>query len=722
MATLVLTAVGSLVGGPIGGAIGAILGQQVDQRVLGPKRRGPRLGDLSVQTSTYGAALPKLFGTMRVAGTVIWSTDLQEDSHRSGGGKGQGSTTTYSYSASFAVALSGRPVRSIGRIWADGKLLRGAGGDWKSAVGGFRLHDGGEDQVADPLIASAEGIAATPAHRGIAYVVFDSLQLADFGNRIPSLTFEVVADAATSVGAIAGELSDGALVGGETLALDGYAASGDSVRGAIEVLGAAFSLPLRDDGARLRIASEDLATLPEAELGSRSDDTREPRLARDRRAASALPDEIAIAYYEPARDYQAGLQRARRDGIALRGDRIDLPAAIGAAAAKGLAEEALARAWRQRDRATARLPWRRLETSAGTRVQIGAERWRATSWTLDRMVLELGLDRDGPTIGSISASSGRATTERDALPGATVLHLLDLPAFDGALASTPRLWLAAAGTGEGWRRAELSLSLDSGASWTMLGRTAPAAVMGVVAAPPAPGTAALFDRVATLEVECLHAGMALPAGGDAALVAGRNLALVGDELIVFGTATQTGPSRWRISDLLRGRYGTEDAIATHAAGERFVLIERERLLAVDLPVAAIGTVAAVSGLGPGDAVAVGATATMDGVALRPPRPVGVRLSRAADGAIRIDWCRRSRVGWAWLDGADVPLGEASELYRVTLASGAMSRTVETGVPSFAYSTDEQLADGVAPGAALTLSIAQVGTYGPSPAASLSLTI
>ena len=129
MATLVLTAVGTAVGGPIGGAIGAILGQRADAEIFKPKgRQGPRLGELAVQTSSYGTAIPQLFGSMRVAGTVIWATDLKEDRTSAGGGKGRPKTTNYSYSASFAVALSGRAIGGVSRIWADGKLLRGAGG------------------------------------------------------------------------------------------------------------------------------------------------------------------------------------------------------------------------------------------------------------------------------------------------------------------------------------------------------------------------------------------------------------------------------------------------------------------------------------------------------------------------------------------------------------------------------------------------------------------
>ena len=78
MATIVLSAVGTVLGGPIGGAIGGLIGNAFDNEILfKPKgRQGARLSDLQVQTSSYGTQVPALFGTMRVAGTVIWATDL----------------------------------------------------------------------------------------------------------------------------------------------------------------------------------------------------------------------------------------------------------------------------------------------------------------------------------------------------------------------------------------------------------------------------------------------------------------------------------------------------------------------------------------------------------------------------------------------------------------------------------------------------------------------
>ena len=89
--------------------------------------------------------------------------------------------------------LASRPIAGVGRIWADGNLLRGAGGDLKTG-GMFRIYTGEHDQDPDPLIAAVEGADRCPAYRGLAYVVFEDLELADFYNRIPALTFEVLAD------------------------------------------------------------------------------------------------------------------------------------------------------------------------------------------------------------------------------------------------------------------------------------------------------------------------------------------------------------------------------------------------------------------------------------------------------------------------------------------------------------------------------------------------
>src|SRR3546814_17592095 len=108
-------------------------------------------------------------------------------------------------------------------------------GDFKTELGAFRLFTGDPDQDADQLMASAEGAARTPAHRGFSYVVFEDLQLADYGNRIPSLTFEVFADEGeVGIAAIADALSGGKLTGTGTPSVMGFVASGQCVADAVE--------------------------------------------------------------------------------------------------------------------------------------------------------------------------------------------------------------------------------------------------------------------------------------------------------------------------------------------------------------------------------------------------------------------------------------------------------------------------------------------------------
>ena len=213
MATLALTAAGAALGGAllpggltvlgatIGGAtigsqIGALAGSVIDQALFGASGQsrqvtGPRLSDLRVTASTEGAAVPRIYGRARVGGQVIWATDFEEEiatSKAGGGGKlGGGSAgrqTEYRYFANFAVALAEGEISGLTRVWADGQELDLSTVTW-------RFYPGTEQQEPDSFISAREGADSAPAFRGVAYVVFERMALAPFGNRLPQLSFEV---------------------------------------------------------------------------------------------------------------------------------------------------------------------------------------------------------------------------------------------------------------------------------------------------------------------------------------------------------------------------------------------------------------------------------------------------------------------------------------------------------------------------------------------------
>lgn len=718
MATLILTAVGTLVGGPIGGALGAIIGQQVDSRVFAPKgRKGPRLNELAVQSSAYGSAIPKLFGTNRVAGTVIWATDLKATRRKVSNGKGQPKSTVYSYSTSFAVALSARRIARIGRIWADGNLLRGASGDFKSETG-FRLHDGSEGQAIDPLIASAEGIGMTPAYRGLAYAVFEDFQLGDYGNRIPALSFEVIADEGeVSVGAILSGLGGPGFAADNPAPVQGFAATGDSVRGVAETLAGLFPFAARDDGALLHLESAPAlyGSLAETDLGGAQDQRPVPRVIRERHSEASLPVALSVAHYEPGRDYQQGLQRVRDGGGGRLDLRIDMPVTLDAGRVKGHAAAALHRLRVERTTGKVRLPWRYLDLVPGRRIVLPGDPgdWRVTGVTLDRMVVEADLIRNAAASAVVLESDpGRSLSQPDHAHGPTVFHLLDLPPLDDSIATAPRVAIAAAGILPGWRSAALLVSLDDGVSWQEAGSTAAPAVIGTAGAALGTASALLRDDANAIEVALLNEGMTLHSVTPDALLAGANAALVGNELVQFRDATPLGDNAYRLTGLLRGRRGTEWAIGSHGVDEPFVLIERETLAFLDFP-AGVGLVRVLA-VGMADAEPPERRLASPGQALLPPAPVHGAAVKMANGDIDVRWVRRSRNGWRWPDGVDVPLVEEAERYRVTLTPDhGLPRTIEQAESRFIYSASARAADQAGGATQVIVGIRQAGSHGLS---------
>ncbi len=709
MATLVLTAVGTAVGGPIGGAIGALIGQSVDHALFGTRKEGPRLVELAVQTSSYGSQISKLFGTMRVAGTVIWATDLIESRSTSRGGKGQPSVSTYSYAASFAVLLSARAVLGVGRIWAEGKLLRGAAGDFKTATG-FRLHLGGEDQAVDPLIASAEG--ASPAYRGCAYAVFEMLQLADFGNRIPSLTFEVIADegvvlVSTIATALAGEVS-----GTAALAVGGFAASGGSVRAVLEMLGQAGGAWFAPFGAGLVMRDAAEATVAVADEGF-AVAGKGVRRARAVAAIETVPRTVTVGYYDAARDYQAGVQRARRPGAGVRDLSVEVPAVLEAGAAKTVAEAMLARAEAGRVRRTVAAGFGAMAIAPGACVTVAGEGgvWRVADVSIEGMVTTLGLVPLVAASLPATATSGRVSGAVDAVVGATILRAFEVPGLEETPLRAPRMIVVAAGSGAAWRQAALLYSVDDGVSWVAAEATAAPAVLGTIAVVASGAPATLVDRRGVFEIVLAHADMELGDADAAALDRGVNLALIGDELVQFARAEHLGGARWRLSGLLRGRRGSEAAAGTQAVGDRFVLIEAEVARVFDLPVSVLGREVRVMASGVGDATPIETRCVMRGASVVPPSPVHLGWRGEADGGATVRWTRRSRAGWRWIDGVDAPLAEESEAYRVTLTTGTGVRDIDVSVPMIVLSAAER-------GAPVGVAVRQRGVFGESLAAEL----
>lgn len=725
MATLVLTAVGSALGGPLGGAIGSMLGQQIDTAVLGGgrTREGPRLKELEVQTSSYGTQIPGIFGAMRIAGTVFWATDLVERRSTSGGGKGRPATSSYTYSVSLAVALSSRPILRVGRIWADGNLVRGAGGDLKVDTQ-LRLYTGNADQLPDPLLSASEGLSQCPAYRSFAYAVFEDLQLTDFGNRIPSLTFEIFErDTSVDVGDIAAVGSAGEISGQTAETLTGYALQGRNAREALADLLAVFPIFVRPEGDQLCIRRTDGPTFHAhaiaavASVGSSSLE----RPVKRRGAIDKLPNSVSIRHYEPARDFQLGVQRNRNSLGGQAELQMQLPAAITADRARTIAEQKWRSLASALDTGAIRYPIGALSIELGDLANEFGQ--HITEIEHGRGFVSVRTEHWPVPVGAADQASdaGRDIAAPDLLSGTTIIQIADLPLFDDPNATRPIIALAACGTGDGWRRA--MVALRNGEQLQELGSTAPQAVIGQLLSPLPYHPATWIDQTNIVEIRLANDQMELPSGTGSPFDPGAPTLLIGQELVRCGEAVSLGGRDYRLRQLLRGFRATDQAIVHHPTATLAVLLERSTLMIPDIQAASIGSTLLFEASGRGDSQPVTQSLLVEARAIRPLSPVHISVERSADGTLALHWIRRSRFDPGWTDFVEQPVGEERLEFEVSISNGGSTLYSVVVQETFANVPAAIIeAWGLSPGSNIDLHVRQLGQFAISHPATHSFQI
>ncbi len=175
----------------------------------------------------------------------------------------------------------------------------------------------------------------------------------------------------------------------------------------------------------------------------------------------------------------------------------------------------------------------------------------------------------------------------------------------------------------------MSVEPISGGAVVALESARTVAVLGTVSAHGGMVTTALFDDLSWIEVTLARADMQLSNADDDDLLAGSNAAMVGGELVQFGLASPLGQRRWRLSHLLRGRRGTEDAVAGLTIGAAFALIDDPALLA--LGEAEIGGSVSLAATGSAAAVTLPITAAGRGRRSRYRRCICTRSARPLAG-------------------------------------------------------------------------------------------
>lgn len=765
MARLGVSVVGGIIGAFFGmPALGFMVGSLIGGLLFPPKISGqdvvgPRLDDLRVSTSSYGTPITLAFGRTRLAGTVVWSTDLKETVKKeSFGGKGAiggggGTSRTFSYSVSFAIAFCHGPVSAFGRVWADGKLIYDPAGaaDVETYEFTLRKYLGTEDQLPDSLIEEAVGVDNTPGYRGLAYLVFEDLQLEDFGNRIPSISAEVerLGSFAHSTDPTSASLHEivkdvvqrsGLQVADITLTrlTDGavrgyYIARPTTPRAVLQQLAETYFFDVCESNGVLDFndyGGAPVVTIAQQDLVASDGDRISNPLKEVRKQVLEVPYKIFVAYNEPEQDYQTGTQYAARTQVHAHRDMnevhyVELPIAMSATQARRIAERMLYVGWIERSTYETKLPWRYLALDPTDVVQLDMDDGRSLTTMIgkaatgaDLSIETMLIGQDAETFVETDTAGGTAEGFRPQVltsPVEPTVFIIDTPYLrdiDDAGQAKALTYLAAGSDDADYSGAFAYVSFDNGVNWDAIGQFTTSIAYGQLLALPATDVSFLdINALDTLDVQMTHGTLASVT--EAEMLAGANAAVIGApgrwEVVQFQTAAVTGPDTYTLSITRRGQRGTEWAIPLHQANDTFILLDAAGMLAFLKSMDEVGQQGLIKAVPKGGSLATATTysETLRASTLRPYAPVFQQVTDSVDG-LTVAWLRRTRFGGGASNGVDtsVPLNEEIEHYNIYLLDAPYTPAFNPLEPThyrrliaahpfpwYLYTTAEMTADG-----------------------------
>jgi hypothetical protein len=454
-------------------------------------------------------------------------------------------------------------------------------------------------------------------------------------------------------------------------------------------------------------------TLAYSDLGVAPDGTELPDpLPLTQASELEVPAQVALTYNNISGDYQSDTQYSDR---LLSGQEststVQVPMGFTPSEAKQIVDKMLAdQAWRLRTTITLGMQFAALQpTDVITATSDNGSQYRLRlqkATEADGVLTFEGVIDDATVLtqaGTTSSGTAAQTTVA-ALPN-TTLELLDIPLLSDA-DNLPGFYVAITGENALWTLGALYDSLD-GTSYNLNTTITDQTAIGTCTTTL--GNYAgdnVFDDINTVTVNVGAVQQLASYSRDVVLTGGAPLYLVGNELVYARTATLISPGVYTLSNLLRGRRGTEWAMTGHVASERFVelLPTGDGIRFVPLNTTDMGSLRYYKAASSGQLLSgvTAKTITPVGNALKPFSPVNARVNRAAADHV-ITWSRRTRLSTRLVGSLPIyaPLGEVSESYEIQIfisfaaatAGTPVLRTITATAQTATYTSAQRTADG-----------------------------
>jgi len=413
------------------------------------------------------------------------------------------------------------------------------------------------------------------------------------------------------------------------------------IRTVLETLASAyfFSCVLSDKLYFYPDGGSSVATIDYADLGAgenqAKDEPLELRMVND----LEIPAQIALSYSNVLNDYNVATEYSDRL-LTSQGSTttVGLPLGFRQTEAKAIADKTVQRTAAEIFTTTLDLlsQYTKLEPTDIVTVTDddgSTYRLKLTKRTESVGVLsfEAVLDNASVLVAAGTTSGDYSgTTEVTGLPD-TLIEVIDGPLLRDADNRSPGVYVSAKGKKAGWPGCLVQMGYD-GTLFEEEGTIASSGVIGRCTTTLAGWSGGnRFDEINTVTVN-VGLGVLSSVTRDQVLDSGANACKIGDEVLQFRVATFVSTGVYTLSGLLRGRRGTEWAMADHAMAERFVLLSADSLRRVDLTASDIDAVRYFRGITLGRRVSTATTESLTyaGIDLKPFAPVNLRLVKTGE--------------------------------------------------------------------------------------------
>lgn len=418
-----------------------------------------------------------------------------------------------------------------------------------------------------------------------------------------------------------------------------------------------------------------------------------------------LPYEVSVSYPSKEQDYAKAVQYARLPGApgTKQKANVDLPVVLTPAEAQAISFRHLYLQWGERDKYVVNVSRKLAKYEPGDTLPMPFDADGEIAMRIERVdrgangLIKMEVVPHLPDVVRYTTTfaGARSSSGAHSMAGVvpTTYEFIDSPLARDEDAEHEGFYCAMTGYW-GWRGATAQRTPDGGMTWESVSQRINPTLYGQVYGTFDGGMSPyVIDRKTYIAVSVING--TLESVTEAEMLNGANTAMIGSEMVRFMNAVLQSDGSYLLNGFMRGVRGTEWAIDSHVANERFVLLNAYAPRAA-LSASAIGRPMTYRVVSTGEVVdnVVPFDFTGYGVGLKPYAPCHQKASRNTSGDIALTWVRRTRIGGIWRNSVEVPLSEAFERYEVDLLGDdgtTVLATVASTTPSITVDAATQTA-------------------------------